>query len=59
MANMLTAIKPHQVSRDLKGYSVMFYGTPKSRSFVNGLLDKLVQQLANEGQIKKEGKGLL
>ncbi len=36
-----------------------FYGTPKSRSFVNGLLDKLMQQLANEGQISKEGKGLL
>ena len=36
-----------------------FYGTPKSRSFVNGLLDNLVQQLANEGQINKEGKGLL
>ena len=36
-----------------------FYGTPKSRSFVNGLLDKLVQQMANEGQIRKEGKGLL
>ena len=36
-----------------------FYGTPKSRSFVNGLLDKLVQQLVNEGQINKEGKGLL
>ena len=36
-----------------------FYGTLKSRSFVNGLLDKLVQQLANEGQINKEGKGLL
>lgn len=36
-----------------------FYGTPKSRSFVNGLLDKLVQQLADEGQINKEGKGLL
>ena len=36
-----------------------FYGTPKSRSFVNGLLDKLVQQLANEGQINKDGKGLL
>ena len=36
-----------------------FYGTPKSRSFVNGLLDKLVQRLANEGQINKEGKGLL
>ena len=36
-----------------------FYGTPKSRSFVNGLLDKLVQQLANDGQINKEGRGLL
>lgn len=36
-----------------------FYGTPKSRSFVNGLLDRLVQQLVNDGQIVKEGKGLL
>ena len=36
-----------------------YYGTPKSRSFVNGLLDKLVAQLDEEGQIKKEGKGLL
>ena len=36
-----------------------FYGTPKSRSFVNGLLDKLAQQLVNDGTIVKEGKGLL
>lgn len=36
-----------------------FYGTPKSRAFVNGLLDRLVQKLADEGQINKEGKGLL
>lgn len=36
-----------------------FYGTPKSRSFVNGILDGLVQKLVNEGQIRKEGKGLL
>lgn len=36
-----------------------FYGTPKSRSFVNGLLDKLIQQLANDGKINKEGKDLL
>ncbi len=35
------------------------FGTPKSRSFVNGLLDKLVQSLTEEGQIVKEGKGLL
>lgn len=36
-----------------------YYGTPKSRSFVNGLLDRLVQVLADEGRISKEGKGLL
>ena len=36
-----------------------FYGTPKSRAFVNGLLDKLIQKLADEGQVKKEGKGLM
>lgn len=36
-----------------------FYGTPKSRSFVNGLLDRLVQQLVNDGSVVKEGKGLL
>lgn len=36
-----------------------YYGTPKSRSFVNGLLDRLIQKLSEEGQIKKEGKGLL
>lgn len=30
MGNALTAIKPHEVSRDLRGYSVLFYGTPKS-----------------------------
>ena len=36
-----------------------FYGTPKSRSFVNGLLDNLILLLANEGQINQEGKGLL
>lgn len=36
-----------------------FYGTPKSRSFVNGLLDRLVQTLVNEGQVVKSGKGLV
>ena len=36
-----------------------YYGTPKSRSFVNGLLDRLIQQMVNDGQIVKEGKGLL
>lgn len=27
----LLAITPHQVSRDLRGYSVLFYGEPKSK----------------------------
>lgn len=36
-----------------------FYGTPKSRAFVNGLLDKLIQKLIADGEIRKEGKGLL
>lgn len=30
MANALLHIKPHEVSRDLSGYSVLLYGTPKS-----------------------------
>ena len=36
-----------------------YFGAPKSSSFVNGLLDRLVQSLTEEGQIVKEGKGLL
>ena len=36
-----------------------FYGTQKSRSFVNGLLDRLVQSMVNDGKIVKEGKGLM
>ena len=35
-----------------------FYGTPKSRSFVNGLLDRLIVKLTEEGTIVKKGKGL-
>lgn len=27
----LLDIQPHQVSRDLRGYSVFFYGEPKSK----------------------------
>lgn len=30
MGNSLLDIKPHQVSRNLRGYSVLFYGEPKS-----------------------------
>ena len=36
-----------------------YYGTPKSRSFVNGLLDRLTARMNEEGLVRKEGKGLL
>ena len=36
-----------------------YYSTPKSRSFVNGLLDKLIQEMVEDGSIVKTGKGLL
>ena len=36
-----------------------FYGTQKSRSFVNGLLYRLIQSRVNDGKIVKEGKGLM
>jgi N utilization substance protein B len=35
------------------------YSTPKSKDFVNGILDKLMKNLFEEGKIRKEGRGLL
>jgi N utilization substance protein B len=35
------------------------YSTPKSKDFVNGILDRLMKNLKAEGQIKKVGRGLL
>jgi len=36
-----------------------YYSTPKSRAFVNGLLDRLIRESAAEGRVNKTGKGLL
>ena len=36
-----------------------YFSTPDSRRFVNGILDKLSETLANEGKIKKSGRGLV
>ncbi len=36
-----------------------FYSTPKSNSFINGILDKTVTMLREEGKIKKIGRGLI
>lgn len=35
------------------------YSTPKSKQFINGILDKLVNDLKAQGEIKKSGRGLL
>ncbi len=35
------------------------YSTPKSRVFINGVLDKLVTDRKNKGDIKKSGRGLM
>ncbi|GAB5557962.1 MAG: transcription antitermination factor NusB [Schleiferiaceae bacterium] len=35
------------------------YSTPKSGQFINGVLDKLVNELTEKKQIKKIGKGLM
>lgn len=36
-----------------------FYSTPKSKGFINGILDKIFTQLKNEGKINKIGRGLI
>lgn len=35
------------------------YSTPKSKIFINGLLDKLISEFKHEGKIKKTGRGLI
>jgi N utilization substance protein B len=35
------------------------YSTPKSKQFVNGLLDVMAKELTESGQIRKSGRGLL
>jgi len=36
-----------------------FYSTPKSNTFINGILDKAIDRLEKEKKIKKVGRGLL
>ncbi|MBS1637300.1 MAG: transcription antitermination factor NusB [Bacteroidetes bacterium] len=35
------------------------YSTPNSRTFINGVLDKIIVDLRNENRIQKTGRGLL
>ena len=36
-----------------------FYSTPKSNTFINGILDKAIKQLTEENKIQKVGRGLM
>src|SRR5690554_2245768 len=36
-----------------------FYSTPKSNTFINGILDKLFAELKDKGMIRKIGRGLI
>ena len=36
-----------------------YYSTPNSRIFVNGILDRIIQEKIREGEIIKQGRGLL
>lgn len=36
-----------------------YYSTPKSKSFINGILDSLLLEFKKEGLIKKKGRGLI
>lgn len=35
------------------------FSTPKSKGFINGILDKILLDLKNEGKVKKIGRGLI
>jgi len=35
------------------------YSTPKSRVFINGILDKIVPDLKEKGELRKTGRGLM
>jgi N utilization substance protein B len=36
-----------------------YYSTPKSNGFINGILDKAIARLQEDGKVSKEGRGLL
>ena len=35
------------------------YSTPKSKDFINGILDKIMNELKENGKIQKMGRGLI
>jgi N utilization substance protein B len=50
---------PVKVSLDEYIEIAKFYSTEKSNIFINGILDKVVEHLKDNGKIKKTGRGLI
>jgi N utilization substance protein B len=49
---------PIKVTLDEYIEIVKYYSTPGSNSFINGVLDKVIETLQSEGRINKVGRGL-
>ena len=50
---------PTKVSLDEYIEIAKYYSTEKSNVFINGVLDKVIEQLRNENKIQKQGRGLI
>jgi len=50
---------PIKVSLDEYIELSKFYSTKKSKTFINGILDKILNTLKEEGKINKKGRGLI
>ncbi len=50
---------PIKVTLDEHIEIAKYYSTPASSTFINGVLDKIVDTLKKEGKIRKEGRGLI
>jgi N utilization substance protein B len=50
---------PVKVSLDEYIEIAKYYSTEKSNIFINGILDKIVEHLKENGKIKKTGRGLI
>ena len=50
---------PVKVSLDEYIELSKYYSSPTSSTFINGVLDKVVESLTEEGKVNKSGRGLL
>ena len=50
---------PVKVTMDEYIEIAKYYSTMGSSTFINGILDKIVEQLTSEGKINKSGRGLV